>query len=256
MGRCYVFPLIATIMVMLIVLGFYGNINEATSRRNYWGAYVNIDNIINDVIKRLNLNISNPVIRYNLYYSGRVLRFKASDIHELIGISPRDILFGYYYNGTWRYLLMRVYNEKIVTNVTIIYMTPEKIDQDTIIEIKLPRYMPIEVDHTRIIPPFARGAKCAKLGLIDPRDGIKLGVMYLFIGGAVKIIEPGQISGIRNIGINDAFTASQPSMLLDYMFKLKYDGDTIYYAFKTINNKPILLQRDLTWTLEWEPPVP
>jgi len=174
-------PLSITLVLIIALSLLYTAIIETSSiqkaRDSIQSIEIDVDKIINDIIEKFNLNISDPMVRYSLYYSGRVLEFKGIDIPEVLGLKPEDIVFAYYDGVYWYPLPMRIYDKVIWTNVTTIYSLPERISKNTTIEIKLPSRQPIIVDHTKILPQFARASECRLVKLVDKRYGDVVGVI-------------------------------------------------------------------------------
>ncbi len=241
-------PLFSIIVFAIVIIGIYYPVDPTTNTKNSVD-HIDIDAIINDVVNKLKLDRNNPEVIYELYYSGRILSFTGRDLPAIIGLSPKNIVFAYYHNGSWYYLPMRIYDEKITTNVTIVYTLPKTISNETIFEVRMPRYPPLEVDYTKHPPPFARMSRCIELTLVEPQNDTVLGTLYLFIGGSVNTLSPGHIYTIENYGINDEFTASEPSMLIDYMRKAGYDSKTIYEVTRTISGETIYVGNELLWRI-------
>ena len=74
MGSISIIPL-SIILILKIFEGSIYNIFLKTSISQDIRDYVDTSVVINDIIEKLDLNISNPSTRYSLYYSGRVLEF-------------------------------------------------------------------------------------------------------------------------------------------------------------------------------------
>jgi len=240
--------------IIIISLLLHPCFTSTNSRAN---ERFNIDSIVNDVITRLHLDISDPRTYYEVYYSGRVLLFNASEISSLIGKDPMSIAFGYYDGKYWSTLPIRVFDRYIHTNVTNIYMMPKIINNNTKIMIKLPREYPVETNPWKNKPEFARGANVFKINLIRPSDRICVGTIYLFIGGYVRdgAGDLPLLGAYEYNDINNYFTASEPPKLMDYMEKLGYDDHLIAMVHGYVNTHPLELHHDIDWGIMQEPPV-
>ena len=141
-----------------------------------------IDNALREIANALGIKISTPEDYYNVFLSGRVLRIKISELPFLNGLNPRSIVFGAFdkYFG-WVLLPTRIYDRVFEDNDSKTFVIPERINERTIIEIKLPTNVPIKVNVSRNPPGFARGALWHKeLTLTDRGHGLTIGYLYVF----------------------------------------------------------------------------
>ncbi len=260
MNRMYI-PLITILILSLILLLNVQNISSNTiisamdSKET-----IDTNKIIEEIVEKLDLDLNDPRVLYDLYYSGRVLRISRDVLKELeiMDKSVRDIVFGYFDGKYWHALPIRMYNERVESNLTTIYIIPQKIDRDTIVEIKLPSKQPILVDPREHIPEFARAANCRVITLLDKRVGKPIGYIYLFIGGSVRWGTAGLqlLSTYDYTTVNEYFEASEPPAILDYMNKLGYSEEIKYYIVSQIQNTTVELGVDLNYNVTWEEPIP
>jgi len=255
-------PLSITLVLIIALSLLYTTIIETSTiqktRDSIQSIEIDVDKIINNIIEKFNLNISDPMVRYSLYYSGRVLEFRGSDIPDIIGLEPEDIIFAYYDGAYWHPLPMRIYDKVIWTNVTTIYSLPERISENTTIEIKLPSKYPVYVDPRKVVPEFARASECRILKIVDKMHSMEIASIFLFIKGYVRWgLEGFQLlNSYDHTSIFETFESSEPPMLIEYMKKAGYDSKYIVNTLYTILEKPVKIGKDIDLIIEWEPPVP
>jgi hypothetical protein len=256
-------PLYVTIILLLIVYSFIIPLSLSNivnfNRDHYIGISKNaftIRDAISYVIKKLRLNPRDPRIMYGLYYSGHVLKIKASMLKSIIGLNPRNIVFAYFNGFEWKILPFRIYDRVIRSNLTTIYVMPKKISPNTTIELKLPSHIPLIVNPWSKIPEFARAAKALQLTLKN-NNGVFLGAIYLFIDGSVpySTADIQSITTIDYANINEYFEASEPPILINYMYKAGLNGEYALAILKQIINKPLILGKDISYSINWLPPV-
>ncbi len=256
-------PLYVIITLLLIAYSFMIPLSLGDAVNFEKNHYININrnaftikDAVSYVVKKLGLNPRDPQIVYGLYYSGHVLKIKASMLEDIVGLDPRNILFAYYDGFEWKILPFRIYDQVIKSNFTTIYVMPKKISSNTTIELKLPSHKPLIVSPWSKVPEFARAAKALQL-ILKNNNRVFLGAIYLFINGSV----PYSASDIQSIttidyaDINEYFEASEPPMLINYMYKAGLNGEYTIAISKQIINKPLILGRDISYSISWLPPV-
>ncbi len=258
-------PFVIIILIYLLLLSLIQqpllnmkttiNIDKKEQKPN-----IDLESIINDIIKRKRLNISDPRIKYSLCYGGRIVRFKASLLRDIHGISPREIVFAYFDGKQWNLLPTRIYNRVVKSNLTTIYVLPHTINDNTVIELKLPSKYPLYTDPHINIPEFARTAECRLAKLIEKRSNNVLGYIYLFMG---KVI----VNSIENhilfstydySNINEYFEAVENPPILRYMREIGYSDKIIKAVRNKLLSKTIDIGRDPELGIEitWVPPIP
>ncbi len=216
------------------------------------------DKIVEDIIKRLKLDPNDQRVIYNIYYSGRILRFKASEIPEILGYDPEDILFAYYYNGSWHVIPSIIYDHFSVEKYTIQYDVPVEIKPNTTILLKLLSHFPEEAPSWDKNPyktstyKYVYGKeRSAEIRLIDPLSGKSIGTIYLFIGKYSRFYNPRHLYGYRNLLLGDKFTLSEKPLIISYMEKLGYSDRDIYRMFLYVSLNELVLHKDIEWLIRW-----
>jgi len=130
---------------------------------------ISYEDIVLDIARTMGIDLSNPRTRYRLLYGGRVVRLYGVylEILDLMGSRTDSIIFAAYTDQKWIVLPFRVYVEKMesiyylngvkYTNY-VHYMIQPVIDNRTVIEIRLPPYLPSTSDPINDRPIFARGS--------------------------------------------------------------------------------------------------
>ncbi len=118
---------------------------------------------------------------YYTEYSGRVLRMYGDVIGDLLGLNPLYIIVGAYDGSGWVKLPFRVYDEYVENNFSIVYIMPERISRDTVIDVRLPGFKPVKVDPYKITPSFARASDgVVELSIYDVRSSSPVAYLYIF----------------------------------------------------------------------------
>ncbi len=272
-------PLLIVIIIYLFIVSTLSNVvftNESNVKQTSIArlrSKVDIEDIINDIIRRKGLDPNDPITRYLLYYSGHVIRFRAGLIKELIGLPPYKVAFAYFDGKEWRVLPIRIYDRVIRSNLTTIYVLPKEITNNTIIEVKLPSKYPLKTDPTIKIPEFARTSECRVIELIDKRIssktnllvggntlGTTIGYLYLFIGDHLLWHTYDYLlwSAYDYSNINEFFEAVEPPAIKEYMLSLGYSEDLITSVLEEINTNPLTVGIDPNFEVKvsWVPPIP
>ncbi len=118
---------------------------------------------------------------YYSEYSGRILRIYGDTIDSLLGLKPLNIIVGAYDGSRWVKLPFRVYNGYVESNFSRVYIMPEKISYDTVIDVRLPGFKPVKADPYRVTPGFARASDgVVELTLYDARSLLPVTYLYVF----------------------------------------------------------------------------
>ncbi len=188
-------------------------------------------------------------------YSGRVVVARGSDLPFLLGREPREVVFAYFDGMYWQPLPTRIYEEVVETNATRIYVLPERIGPDTIIEFKLPSRPSRATGVETVVPEFARGSTGHLLLVKSPRGGL-ITSLYVFVGGAVESHAWGYtvLNSYDFAGVAESFEALEPSTMLDALLG---EGLGEAEAMNAVRNMaPLLVGRDVVVERETGFPVP
>ncbi len=137
--------------------------------------------------------IRNPQLLYKIIYSGRYISIKVGNkLKELIGEETRYIHVLAYNDLTgWFEVPVRIYDDCYFLGPLKYYVVPEKITQNTRIEIKLPLTQPtikttLYKSDIEKIRKYARGSKGYFLvTLTDKKLGKPVAVLYVFYGSHI-----------------------------------------------------------------------
>lgn len=249
------FPLVPIVLVLLLVISpivssmSVGNKNILDILNNSY----DIDNALKVVANALGIDINTPEDYYNVFLSGRALRIKTSEFPFLKGLNPRNIAFGAFdkYSG-WVLLPTRIYDRTFEDNDSKTFVIPEKINERTIIEIKLPTNVPIKVNVSRNPPGFARGASWYReLMLTDREHGLTIGYLYVFydnpngpMGWRVRDYLIDYTIDYKNV--HETFEAIFPPRIIRLLEVRNYDLTIVRKVYERAISEPIVANVDVS----------
>ncbi|MCE4625063.1 MAG: hypothetical protein F7C35_04285 [Desulfurococcales archaeon] len=163
--RIIAFLLIIVLVINSAIILFNKNyiVNSSIERNGEPSSPQSItseEELLEFITQKININLNNSDDYYLIYLSGRTLKINSTSIPEILGEKPSDVCFLAYVNGKWEIVPFTIVQYMKFKNVKKAFWgSSQTINEDSVIILKMPTYVPKIENPLNNTPPQARGAK-------------------------------------------------------------------------------------------------